>query len=118
MFLFIALTRPQSGSKIKTETNKNSEIIVALDVSNSMLAEDVVPNRLKRAKQIITDLFNKKWKSVNEWLNYTREWTNKGVGLGLPICKKIIDALDGTIRINSVVFQICSSNFKFHFLIR
>jgi len=32
--------------------------------------------------QIFTDLFNKKWKSVNEWLNYTREWTNKGIGLG------------------------------------
>ncbi len=56
-FMIIALTRPQSGSKIKTETNKNREIIIALDVSNSMLAEDVVPNRLKRAKQIITDLF-------------------------------------------------------------
>ncbi len=56
-FMIIALTRPQIGSKVKIETNKNREIIIALDVSNSMLAEDVVPNRLKRAKQIISDLF-------------------------------------------------------------
>lgn len=56
-FMIIALTRPQSGSKVKTETTKNREIIIALDVSNSMLAEDVIPNRLKRAKQIIYDLF-------------------------------------------------------------
>ena len=50
------LARPQFGSKLETVKQKNIEIMVALDVSNSMLAEDVAPNRLERAKQILLRL--------------------------------------------------------------
>lgn len=50
------LARPQFGSKLETVKQKNVEIMVALDVSNSMLAEDVAPNRLERAKQILLRL--------------------------------------------------------------
>ena len=56
-FLIIALARPQSGSKVKTDAGKNREIIIALDVSNSMLAEDIKPNRLSRAKQMIAEIY-------------------------------------------------------------
>ncbi len=57
IFLFVlALARPQTGSKVKAETTSR-EIIIALDVSNSMLAEDIKPNRLERAKQIVSKLF-------------------------------------------------------------
>ncbi len=54
--LIIAAARPQTGSKIRVET-RSREIIIALDVSNSMLAQDVKPNRLERAKQIISKIF-------------------------------------------------------------
>ena len=54
----IALSRPQTGSKIRVET-KSREIIIALDVSNSMLAEDISPNRLQRAKEMIAKIFEK-----------------------------------------------------------
>lgn len=54
----LAMARPQTGSKVRIET-KSREIIIALDVSNSMLAEDVKPNRLERAKQIISKIFEK-----------------------------------------------------------
>jgi len=54
--LIIAAARPQTGSKIRVET-RSREIIIALDVSNSMLAEDVKPNRLQRAKQMISKIF-------------------------------------------------------------
>ncbi len=58
-FLILAAARPQSGNKIKVKTTKNREIIFALDVSNSMLAQDIKPNRLHRAKQIIGELYRK-----------------------------------------------------------
>jgi Ca-activated chloride channel family protein len=51
-----ALARPQFGTKIETAKRQGFEIIVALDVSNSMLVEDVKPNRLMRAKHAIRSL--------------------------------------------------------------
>lgn len=54
--LITAMARPQTGSKIKVET-RSREIIIALDVSNSMLAEDIKPNRLTRAKQMLAKIF-------------------------------------------------------------
>ena len=52
----IMLSRPQFGSKIEDVKKLGVEVIIALDVSNSMLAEDIQPNRLTRAKQAITRL--------------------------------------------------------------
>jgi len=49
-WLLMALARPQWGASEVTVTQKGSDIVVALDISNSMLAEDVVPNRMERAK--------------------------------------------------------------------
>lgn len=54
--IILALARPQFGSKLKTEKRKGVELIIALDVSNSMLAEDIQPNRLERAKRAISRL--------------------------------------------------------------
>ena len=48
--LIIALARPQWGASEVVVTQKGTDIVIALDVSNSMLAEDVPPNRLGRAK--------------------------------------------------------------------
>lgn len=49
-FLLLALARPQWGASEVTVTQRGSDIVVALDISNSMLAEDIPPNRLERAK--------------------------------------------------------------------
>jgi Ca-activated chloride channel homolog len=55
--LFIVGTaRPQFGSKLKKVKREGIELIIALDVSNSMMAEDIQPNRLERAKRAITRL--------------------------------------------------------------
>ncbi len=54
LFLVIALANPQMGTKIETVKRKGADIVFALDVSKSMLAEDVKPNRLAKAKQIIS----------------------------------------------------------------
>jgi len=54
--IVFALADPQFGSKLEKVKKKGSEIIIALDVSNSMLAEDIQPNRLERAKQAISKL--------------------------------------------------------------
>jgi Ca-activated chloride channel family protein len=54
--LIIGIARPQFGSKLREVKREGIEIIIALDVSNSMLAEDIQPNRLERAKQAISKL--------------------------------------------------------------
>ena len=58
-FLVIALSRPQRGVRIKEQQVKGAEVIIALDVSNSMLAEDYSPNRLERAKLAISRVSEK-----------------------------------------------------------
>jgi Ca-activated chloride channel family protein len=55
-FLIIALARPQWGSEVREIEQEGLQVIVALDVSQSMLAEDVKPNRLDRAKLEIREL--------------------------------------------------------------
>ncbi len=57
--VIIALAGPRVGSQLKEVEIKGREIIVALDVSNSMLAEDIAPNRLIRAKQSVSRLIDK-----------------------------------------------------------
>ena len=54
--LIIATARPQFGSKLKTVKREGVELVIALDVSNSMMAEDIQPNRLERAKRAISRL--------------------------------------------------------------
>lgn len=55
----VMIARPQFGSKIEEMKREGVEIIIALDVSNSMLAEDIQPNRLERAKQSISRLVDR-----------------------------------------------------------
>jgi Ca-activated chloride channel family protein len=58
--LFIAgVARPQFGSKLKKIKREGIELIIALDVSNSMMAEDIQPNRLERAKRAISRLVDR-----------------------------------------------------------
>ena len=56
LFLAIGMARPQLGAILKEKEIKGAEIMVVLDVSNSMLAEDYSPNRLERAKLAISKL--------------------------------------------------------------
>lgn len=58
-FLVIALANPKIGFKMKTLKRQGVDIVFALDVSRSMLAEDVAPSRLEKAKQIITKVIEK-----------------------------------------------------------
>ena len=55
-FIIASLAQPQFGSKLLTSKRKGVELIIALDVSNSMMAEDIKPNRLERAKRAIAKL--------------------------------------------------------------
>lgn len=57
--LLIALANPQIGTKLEEVKRKGVELVIALDVSNSMLAEDIKPSRLERAKQEISNLIDK-----------------------------------------------------------
>jgi Ca-activated chloride channel family protein len=58
-FFITGLARPQFGSKLKTVKREGVELIIALDVSNSMMAEDIQPNRLERAKRAISRLVDR-----------------------------------------------------------
>ncbi|MFV0554788.1 MAG: vWA domain-containing protein [Mangrovibacterium sp.] len=55
----LAVAQPQFGSKLKTEKREGVELIIALDVSNSMLAEDIQPSRLERSKRAISSLVDR-----------------------------------------------------------
>ena len=52
----VLLARPQFGSKLETVKRKGVEVIIALDISNSMLAQDVQPSRLEKAKMLMSKL--------------------------------------------------------------
>lgn len=58
IFLAIALANPKIGTELKTINREGVDIVFAIDVSKSMLAEDVAPNRLLRAKRIISEVMN------------------------------------------------------------
>ena len=54
--LIVTLARPQMGSKVSHEKRNGIEIIIAMDISNSMKAEDVVPSRLDKSKLMVENL--------------------------------------------------------------
>ena len=59
IFLMIGLVDPQIGSKLEKVKREGIDLMLVVDVSNSMLAEDIKPNRLKRAKMAISTLIDK-----------------------------------------------------------
>jgi Ca-activated chloride channel family protein len=65
--LIIAAARPQFGTKIDTTERNGIEAIIAMDVSNSMLANDVRPSRLEKSKMLVSNMVD--------------EMTNDKVGL-------------------------------------
>lgn len=56
--IIIALVNPKIGTKIETVKREGVDIVFAVDVSKSMLAEDMAPNRLEKAKQIVSQIIN------------------------------------------------------------
>lgn len=54
--LILMIARPQAGIKISHDKRNGIEVIIALDISNSMLAEDVTPSRLEKSKLLIENL--------------------------------------------------------------
>ena len=58
-FFAVGLARPQIGAKLTERKMKGAEVMIALDVSNSMLAEDYSPNRLERAKLAVSRMTDK-----------------------------------------------------------
>lgn len=57
-FLIISLVNPKMGSKLETVKREGVDVVFALDVSKSMLAEDIAPNRLEKAKQITSKIID------------------------------------------------------------
>lgn len=58
VFLVIGLANPQIGTKLEEVKRKGADIMILLDVSNSMLAQDLAPNRLESAKMAISQLID------------------------------------------------------------
>jgi len=55
IFLIIAIARPQSSNSLRNETTEGIDIMIALDISGTMLAEDLKPNRLEASKAVATE---------------------------------------------------------------
>ena len=58
IFLIIGLVNPKIGTELKTVTREGVDIVFAVDVSKSMLAEDIAPNRIEKSKRIVSQLIN------------------------------------------------------------
>ena len=58
-FLIVALAQPQMGTKMEKVQRKGIDVVIALDVSKSMLSQDVVPSRLEKSKLLIQTLLKK-----------------------------------------------------------
>lgn len=56
--LSLALVNPKIGTKMETVRSQGVDIVFAIDVSKSMLAEDIAPNRLEKSKQLVTQIIN------------------------------------------------------------
>ncbi|GAA4268958.1 VWA domain-containing protein [Hyunsoonleella aestuarii] len=56
--LSLALVNPKIGTKLETVKREGVDIVFAVDVSKSMLAEDIAPNRLEKSKQLVTQIVN------------------------------------------------------------
>ena len=56
--LSLALVNPKIGTKLETVKREGVDIVFAVDVSKSMLAEDIAPNRLDKSKQLVTQIIN------------------------------------------------------------
>lgn len=59
MLLIFTLARPQFGTKTETRKRQGIEAIIALDISNSMMAEDVTPSRLEKSKMLVSSIVDK-----------------------------------------------------------
>lgn len=58
-FLVIALVNPKMGTKLETVKREGVDVVFAIDVSKSMLAKDIAPNRLEKSKRIVSEIINK-----------------------------------------------------------
>ena len=58
LFMVIALVNPKMGTKMDTVKRQGIDIVFAVDVSKSMLAVDIAPNRLEKSKQLVSQLIN------------------------------------------------------------
>lgn len=57
-FLCLGLVNPKIGTKLETVKREGVDIVFAVDVSKSMLAEDIAPNRLEKAKRLVSEIIN------------------------------------------------------------
>ncbi|SCY32188.1 Ca-activated chloride channel family protein [Nonlabens sp. Hel1_33_55] len=58
LFITIAMVNPKAGTKLETVDREGVDIVFAVDVSKSMLAEDIAPNRLQKSQQLVTQIVN------------------------------------------------------------
>ena len=58
VLMVFVLARPRYGTKKETVVSRGVEVVVALDISNSMMSEDIEPNRLEKAKRLISRIIS------------------------------------------------------------
>ncbi|MGB5361514.1 MAG: VWA domain-containing protein, partial [Eudoraea sp.] len=57
-FLVLGLVNPKIGTKLETVKREGVDIVFAIDVSKSMLAEDIAPNRIEKSKRLVSEIIN------------------------------------------------------------
>jgi len=96
--LIISIAGPQYGEKLETVKRKGIELIVALDVSNSMMAQDIEPNRLERAKRAISRLIDKLQNDRVGFIVFAGEaYVQLPITTDYPSAKMFLNAIDTDI---------------------
>ena len=114
--IIIALSRPQMGTRLKTDYKNGIEIVIALDVSNSMLAQDVSPTRLDKAKSLISllcdRLKNNKFALVvfagNAYLQVPMSADNVSIKMFLDAVSPGMITTQGTSLAQAIDISVCS----------
>ncbi len=101
-FIIMALVNPKVGSRMEEATREGIDIVVALDVSRSMLAEDIRPNRLERSKMAVSRLIDK---TGNDRIGIVAFAGSAVTQVPLTIDKHAAKMILRTINTNSVSVQ-------------
>ena len=92
-FVGIALARPQFGLRTETRRARGMDVVIALDLSRSMLAQDVVPSRLARARIELSDMVDQLRGDRIGLLGFT--------SLPLPLCPLTVDRAALKLQLNA-----------------
>ena len=113
-FLIVALCRPQTHDSLRSSSVEGTDIVLALDISSSMLANDLQPTRFQAAKEVaqkfVTQRTNDKAAVINALENVKTGMLNDGTAIGDGISSAINRIVSGKAKSKSIILLTDGTN--------